>query len=221
MLRRILFVVPIAAVVLALLPFLALRGLFGAGIQNWASLQVNAVEFNWIYAGHGTPFRDQPSGFLVMAMEGRQPGKALDVAMGQGRNAVYLAEKGWQVTGFDIAGQGLAVARASAASHGVPLQAIRASVENFNYGTEEWDLIVMTYVPVDFDNALLVERIRTALKPGGLILVEMPVERRLGPGQLRAAFEGFEFLHYGETSGMAEWYPRATRIANLLARKPL
>lgn len=221
MLRRTVIAILLAAALLIALPVLAARGFFGRGIRNWAAIQINAIRFNWIYAGHGSSFRERPNDFLVIALEGRPPGAALDVAMGQGRNGLYLAEKGWQVTGFDIAGQGLDVARKAAAARGLSLRTVRATVDGFRYGTSEWDLIVLLYAPFDFNDALLVERIRTGLKPGGLVLVETPLDSRLAAGQLRRAFDGFEIIHYGEDSGAGDWFPQPAVLARLLARKPL
>jgi ubiquinone/menaquinone biosynthesis C-methylase UbiE len=52
-------------------------------------------------------FNLQPNQLLSETIEGIQPGSALDVAMGEGRNAIFLAQKGWKVTGFDIANEAL------------------------------------------------------------------------------------------------------------------
>ena len=45
--------------------------------------------------------------FLAESVKGRKPGKALDIGMGQGRNSLFLAALGWQVTGFDISEVGV------------------------------------------------------------------------------------------------------------------
>jgi 2-polyprenyl-3-methyl-5-hydroxy-6-metoxy-1,4-benzoquinol methylase len=103
-----------------------------------------AEGYNKIYAG--TPeFDTKPNRFLVEAVEGLRPGKALDVDMGQGRNAIYLASRGWDVTGFDVADAGLEKARAQAAAAGVTINAVHASDEEFDFGRERWDLIAIIY----------------------------------------------------------------------------
>src|SRR5687767_2540931 len=56
--------------------------------------------YDGVYATAPT-FNIEPNKLLADAVKGRKPGKALDVAMGQGRNSVYLASQGWSVTGFD------------------------------------------------------------------------------------------------------------------------
>src|SRR5258708_5913914 len=57
--------------------------------------------------GTGRWYNPEPNEFLVEMVRARKPGFALDVAMGQGRNALYLASKGWRVTGIDISDEAL------------------------------------------------------------------------------------------------------------------
>ncbi|HEV3485618.1 MAG TPA: hypothetical protein VG106_09440 [Vicinamibacterales bacterium] len=61
-------------------------------------------------------FNTAPNAFLVSVVENRKPGTALDVGMGEGRNALYLAKLGWDVTGFDPADKRLRL-RSSARTH--------------------------------------------------------------------------------------------------------
>jgi hypothetical protein len=98
------------------------------------------IMFDNIYSNSTPGFVTQPNALLIAMVESRKPGRALDVGMGQGRNAVFLAMKGWDVTGFDIAEQGLAVARKNVERAGVKLNAIRETDEAFNYGSDQWDL---------------------------------------------------------------------------------
>ncbi len=61
--------------------------------------------YDGVYAA--TPeFNAHPNPLLREAIQGRTPGKALDIAMGQGRNTVYLATQGWDATGFDVFSSG-------------------------------------------------------------------------------------------------------------------
>ena len=53
------------------------------------------------------------------AVQGRKPGRALDIGMGQGRNAVFLATQGWDVTGFDPSTEAVRIAKANADKSGV------------------------------------------------------------------------------------------------------
>lgn len=64
--------------------------------------------------GGESVFNHNPNAFLVGCVRNRKPGKALDVGRGSGRNALYLASHGWDVTGFDIADAGVVQARKKA-----------------------------------------------------------------------------------------------------------
>jgi hypothetical protein len=83
------------------------------------------VMFNNIYKTTKPGFATQPNALLVSTVEGRKPGRALDVGVGQGRNSVFLALKGWDVTGFDMSDEGIATARRNAEQAGVKINAIR------------------------------------------------------------------------------------------------
>ena len=81
------------------------------------------------YSDPSLVFNTAPNVFLTEVVKGLKPGRALDIGMGQGRNSVYLAKLGWDVTGFDISERGMELARKSAAAAGVQITTIRASME--------------------------------------------------------------------------------------------
>jgi len=58
-------------------------------------------------------FSQQPTALLKYAIKDRPPGKALDIGVGQGRNAIFLAQQGWDVTGFDASPVGVGQAQAT------------------------------------------------------------------------------------------------------------
>ncbi|MBN8734388.1 MAG: methyltransferase domain-containing protein, partial [Acidobacteria bacterium] len=64
-----------------------------------------------------------PTPLLMEAVRERKPGRALDVAMGQGRNSLYLARLGWDVTGFDTSRAGIEQARKAATTAGLKFHA--------------------------------------------------------------------------------------------------
>ena len=157
-------------------------------------------------------------------------GKALDVGMGQGRNALYLAAKGWTVTGFDPSKVGVEAARKEAAAKGLPLKAVVAASEEFAWGREEWDLIVLTYV----GSRNLTGRVMEALRTGGLVLVEAfhsdtAFLRVLGPehwgnNELPTVFAQFRVLHYEDVLDLPDWgvqYGEKNRLVRLIAQKPV
>ncbi|HSW48688.1 MAG TPA: methyltransferase domain-containing protein, partial [Bryobacteraceae bacterium] len=90
--------------------------------------------FDRTYSSDAPRFRTDPNALLVEAVRDRKPGRALDVHMGQGRNAVYLASQGWDVTGFDFSEEGVRAAREAARQAGVPLTAIVRRHEEFDFG---------------------------------------------------------------------------------------
>ena len=128
-----------------------------------------AGDYYGAYAPGGeSVFNHNPNAFLVECVRNRKPGKALDVGMGSGRNALYLASHGWDVTGFDIADVGVVQARKQAKKLGVRLNAIVKSDTDFDFGTNQWDLIVLTYQP--FRD--LLPKLKPSLKEGGIVVIE-------------------------------------------------
>lgn len=187
------------------------------------------VLFNNIYTTGGSGFNTRPNATLTEAVEKRRPGRALDAGMGQGRNAVFLALKGWDVTGFDISDAGLAIARKDAARAGVRINAVQASSNSFDYGTAQWDLILLNYVPFGADDPAYVQRLRKALRPGGLVVVESfasdasaPARRPvdIDPAALRRVFRGFKLLKFEDTVTTPDWSSEKARIVRMIAQDP-
>jgi SAM-dependent methyltransferase len=115
-------------------------------------------------------FNLKPNQLLVESVRGRRRGAALDVGMGQGRNALYLASQGWKVTGVDISDEGLRQARAAATRQGLKLETIEADIDTWDLGTNRWDLIAFIYTGgID---APTVARVEKAIRKGGLVVVE-------------------------------------------------
>ena len=97
-----------------------------------------------------------------------KPGTALDFGMGQGRNALYLAQQGWTVTGFDPAEKAVALGQEHAAKLGVKMTAVAVGDDQFDFGKDRWDLIVLSYVGF----RATVPKIHESLKSGGIVMVE-------------------------------------------------
>ena len=184
--------------------------------------------FDKVYASDRPNFSENPSALLVEAVEGRPPGRALDVAMGQGRNALFLAQRGWSVTGFDVSEKGLAVARANASKAGVTVRAEKSTIEEFDYGTAQWDLLALIYVPASAHEGRAMATLARALKPGGLLVIESfasdadapqrrPVD--IDPAALKASLSGFEILRFDDLEAVSEWEPQPTRLCRVIARK--
>ena len=185
------------------------------------------VSNNRIYKEERDLFKTTPNAFLVEVLKGRRAGRALDIAMGQGRNAVWLAEQGWQVTGFDISDVALREAQDEAARRKIRLTTILSGYEQFDFGKEKWDLIVLSYFfPRD-----LVPKLFESLRPGGLIMLEYyhkdSQRIRMIDGtslpELMSLFAPYRFVRYEEATGSHDWgltLGRDQRIVRLLAQRP-
>jgi SAM-dependent methyltransferase len=173
-------------------------------------------------------FNQQPNNFLMECIKGRKPGRALDVGMGSGRNSIALAQKGWQVTGFDIASVGVQQANERAAKLGLKLTTFVQSDWEFDFGTSQWDLVVLTHQP--FRDIL--GRVKASLKDGGLVVIEnfQRDTRRyrliggagvLGNNEALQLFSDFRVLRYEDVDARPDWgieFPK-NRLVRLLAQK--
>ena len=163
-------------------------------------------------------FNSEPNQFLVDVTRGRRPGRALDVGVGQGRNALYLAQQGWDVTGMDVAERAMAVARHAAERNGMRLRTVTAKLETFDYGQSQWDLVLFSWMgPMPQP---LADRMQASLKPGGLVVVE-GMQSWFGDNGLLRAFAPLKVLHYQDVVAPSDFFNRSEmRVARLCAEKP-
>jgi SAM-dependent methyltransferase len=167
-------------------------------------------------------FNVKPNRLLVDLVKGRRPGTALDVAMGQGRNAVYLASIGWKVTGVDISDLGMCIARESATKHGLLLETINADTDTWDFGTNRWDLVALVYAGGD---AKTLAKVKASLKVGGIVVVEAyentgKDEPGASIGVLRTAFAtGYTLLRDEVVEDVADWGLRKTKLVRFAAEK--
>ena len=112
-----------------------------------------------------------PNQFLEAEATGLTSGRALDVACGEGRNALWLASRGWQVTAVDFAAEGIATGRRRAEEIGVSVDWVVADVVEWEPEPGAFDLVAIAYLQ------LAVERMRSvlrhavrALAPGGTLV---------------------------------------------------
>jgi SAM-dependent methyltransferase len=171
-------------------------------------------------------FNTNPNAFLVEMIKGRTPGTALDVGMGQGRNAIYLARQGWTVTGFDPADRAVGLAQETAAKLGVTLTTLVQGYEDFDFGENRWDLIVLSYVGAREVAAQVVR----ALRPGGIVVVEgfhRDVTQNSSVGgavvfdsnELPKIFSGLRLLRYEDVETQTDFGAGVARAVRLCATK--
>ena len=124
--------------------------------------------WNEKYATDRYLFGKEPIPFLKQHVDLLPQGKVLDIAMGEGRNGVFLATRGFEVIGIDISRAGLERARALATSHNVSIKTRVADLEGMTLKQNAYDVIVMSY----YMQRDLFPQIKAALKPGGMAVVE-------------------------------------------------
>ena len=186
-------------------------------------------------------FGTAPSGFLVAHQDYLTPGAtALAVADGEGRNAVFMAEKGCKVVSMDNSRLGIEKARKLAADRGVSVDIRFADIFDWDWGAEAYDLVVavfIQFVPPEKRPAIF-EGLKTALKPGGTLLLHGYTPKQVeygtgGPGIvshtyteeiLREAFGDLEILQleaYETTLDEGVGHSGQSAVIDLVARKPL
>ena len=124
-----------------------------------------------------------PNDFLASVADQIPPGPALCLAEGEGRNAVFLAGRGHDVTAVDQSSAGLEKARALAQSRGVPLATVVADLANFEIAPQAWAGIVAIFMhlPPVLRRAVL-GRAARGLRPGGVFVMEAYTPAQLGRG---------------------------------------
>jgi SAM-dependent methyltransferase len=118
-------------------------------------------------------YGDQPNDFLTNAADRLSRGTCLCLAEGQGRNAVWLAQQGFDVTALDQSAEGMRRAEELAFSRGVTIRTIVADLDDFDLGEARWDSIVSIFghLPSPLRRKVHSAVVR-ALKPGGTFLLE-------------------------------------------------
>jgi SAM-dependent methyltransferase len=165
-----------------------------------------------------------PTPLVIETAKPLAPGKALDLACGTGRNALWLAGHGWKVTAIDGAAAAIEILQHRAVAQGVTVDARVADLEKGEYSIEPsaWDLIVISY----YLQRDLFEPAKRGVLPRGIVLAivhitepgEEPTYKRLRPGELRSYFDGWEILHSYEGKPADPAHQRA--VAEIVARRP-
>ncbi|MBI2168012.1 MAG: class I SAM-dependent methyltransferase [Actinobacteria bacterium] len=140
---------------------------------------MDAADWDRRYEGAELLWTAEPNRFLVAEVADLPPGRALDLACGEGRNAVWLAERGWQVVGVDFSPVGLNKAKALARARGVAASQIDWVLADLTQGDGGWepeppgfDLVAWMYFhPSPEVRRAILGRAVAALAPGGTILI--------------------------------------------------
>jgi SAM-dependent methyltransferase len=153
-------------------------------------------------------FGTRPNRFLVECASGLKPGKALSLGEGEGRNAVYLAGLGYEVTAVDLSVYALKKAQRLAQQNGATLTTIHSDLNTYVITPDQWDVILCFFVHIlPEERARMHQQVVKGLRPGGVYILEgfSPEQMRFAkrgpdnPGQLydlaiiRHELDGLEF----------------------------
>jgi SAM-dependent methyltransferase len=124
------------------------------------------------YTGTELLWSAEPNRFVVEELAGLPPGRALDLGTGEGRNAVWLASRGWQVTAVDFSAVGLAKAAELAERNGVTVEWAEADLLTYEPARGVYDLVLLAYIHLrSADMAAVLAAASGALAPDGTLLV--------------------------------------------------
>jgi SAM-dependent methyltransferase len=129
-------------------------------------------DWNRRYASQELVWSAEPNRFVAEEVEGLPPGRALDLACGEGRNALWLAAQGWDVTAVDFASAALEKGRRLAEHHGIEVEWVEADATAWEPAPASFELVVIAYLQLPADH--LTAALRHAvdgLAPGGTLVV--------------------------------------------------
>lgn len=170
-------------------------------------------------------FGKKPAKFLAQNYEYiPNESKVLDMGMGEGRNAVFLARKGYKVTGIDISSVAVKKAKMLADEYGVRINTVVASMNKYKIPNGSFDAIICFY----YVDRQLHERMLAWLKPGGILIYESHTDLQktvkgnerydqeylLRPTELLTMFKGMRILKYEEPLHTGEF------TASIILKKP-
>jgi len=179
------------------------------------------------FRGKGFAFGKEPNPFLKKHIHLLQKGKTLDIASGEGRNAIFLAQHGFEVDAVDISDRGLKKAQKLAGDKGVKINTLLVDLDQYQIGKEKYDLIANFY----FLRRSLISKIKKGLKKGGRVVFETYIleQKNVGtegpkdpkyflkPNELLRLFKDCRILFYRE--GIFKESGRRKAVASLIAEK--
>jgi SAM-dependent methyltransferase len=196
--------------------------------------------WNARFAGPEFHFGRAPNAFLAREATRLARGQSvLCVADGEGRNGVFLAARGLEVTGFDIARNGVAKARALAAEQGVRIDVREADIRDWDWDARTYDAVVAIFIQflTPAERPEIFRGMQRAVAPGGLLLLEGYRPEQVaygtgGPGNtghlytcewLEATFRGWTTLRldaYDAEINEGHGHAGMSALIDLVARKP-
>lgn len=204
-----------------------------ADAQDFWSDKYRAVGESYLFGTAPNRFLAAQAGLL------RAGQRALSVADGEGRNAVWLAEQGLDVTATELSPVALDKAEALAAARGVRVDFALADALNWTYPDEAFDLVVAIFIQfaAPDERALLFENLKRTLRPGGRIMLQGYTPKQLdyrtgGPSavdnlytaaMLRETFGDFDIERLDEYEDVLDEgsaHRGQSALVGMVARKP-
>ena len=190
-------------------------------------MEADRERWNKRYEGKEFALGKKANPFLRRSIRLLPKGKALDIASGEGRNAIFLAQRGFDVDAVDISEMGLAKIRKQAKEAGVKIHTQLSDLDTHPIEKERYDLIADFY----FLSRRLIPKIKKGIKKGGKIIFETYLleQRELGaggprqikyflkPNELLELFKDFRILFYRE--GIFKEHGKKKAVASLIAEK--
>jgi len=190
------------------------------------------------YGEDGFAYGTEPNDFLVEVAGDIPPGNVLCLAEGEGRNAVFLAERGYLVTAVDLSAVGLAKAERLAAERGVRIETVVANLADYEPHAEHYSGIVSiwAHVPPEVRRALHRHCVR-GLSAGGVFVLEAYTPEQVGRGTggppvpeltmteagLREELAGLDIVRCQERLrhvSEGKYHQGESAVVQVLARKP-
>ena len=196
-------------------------------IKEEKEMKLDQKRWDERFKGKGFAFGKEPNPFLKKHIHLLQKGKTLDIASGEGRNAIFLAQHGFEVDAVDISDRGLKKAQKLARDKGVKINTLLVDLDQYQIEKEKYDLIANFY----FLRRGLIPKIKKGLKKGGRVIFETyTLEQKnvgtegpkdpkyfLKPNELLRLFKDFRLLFYRE--GVFKEGGRRKAVASLIAQK--
>lgn len=181
-------------------------------MMSWMNREV----WNERYGARELIWTAEPNRFLVEEVSGLPAGRALDLACGEGRNAVWLAERGWRVTGVDFSEVALEKAARLARSRNVEAEWVCADLLEFTPAADAFDLVAIFYLQLPASERRAIMRAAASgVAPGGTLLIVAHDSANLtsgygGPQEPAVLYTAEDVV--ADLSGSALQIARAARV---------
>ncbi len=170
---------------------------------------MRSEDWNTRYRSREEDLDRVPAPLLIQAARELPAGRALDLACGAGRNAVWLAELGWEVVAIDGASEAIRILHERDARVDARVLDLETGTQ-LPFADDSFDLVAVLY----YLHRPLFAEAQRLVKPGGIIVAAalMTGRFKVDPGEMKRAFRGFDVMFYREGE-IAEIIARRTRDA--------